>query len=84
VGQKIDLEYNVETMRITDEDPEGGRKPQSSASDIMNKIRTTSQVGASQSGEIVQYGAEDITHKVVANVEGSKLKSLLSNIKAAR
>ena len=84
VGQKIDLEYNVETMRITDEDPEGGRKPQSSASDIMNKIRTTSQVGASPSGEIVQYGAEDITHKIVANVEGSKLKSLLSNIKAAR
>lgn len=84
VGQKIDLEYNVETMRITDEDPEGGRKPQSSASDIMTKIRTTSQVGASPSSEIVQYGAEDITHKIVANVEGSKLKSLLSNIKAAR
>jgi hypothetical protein len=48
VGQKIDLEYNIETMRITDEggdDNENGfsKKPSSS---IMDSIKAKSQVSA--------------------------------------
>jgi KaiC/GvpD/RAD55 family RecA-like ATPase len=44
VGQKIDLEYNIETMRITDEGGDEGtgyNKPQSS---LMDSIKARSQV----------------------------------------
>jgi hypothetical protein len=46
VGQKIDLEYNIDTMRITDEGGDEGtgyNKPQSS---IMDSIKARSQVKA--------------------------------------
>jgi KaiC/GvpD/RAD55 family RecA-like ATPase len=44
VGQKIDLEYNIETMRITDEGGDEGtgyNKPQSS---LMDSIKARSQI----------------------------------------
>ena len=44
VGQKIDLEYNIETMRITDEggnEGTGHNKPQSS---LMDSIKARSQI----------------------------------------
>jgi hypothetical protein len=51
VGQKIDLEYNIETMRITDEGGEDGdtysKKPSAS---IMDSIKARSQVSPA-SGE---------------------------------
>ena len=83
VGQKIDLEYNIETMRITDEDPDGYAEQQakykSSASpnDIMNRLRTQSTVTAG--GETVEI--EPVTKTVVADVQGAKLKALLGNLK---
>ena len=48
VGQKIDLEYNIETMRITDPGPEGqeswnpGGPPKTSS--IMSQIKTSATV----------------------------------------
>jgi len=49
VGQKIDLEYNIETMRITDEGGDEGtgyNKPQSS---IMDSIKAKSQLRTADS-----------------------------------
>jgi len=46
VGQKIDLEYNIETMRITDEGGDEGtgyNRPQSS---LMDSIKAKSQLRA--------------------------------------
>jgi len=55
VGQKIDLEYNIETMRITDEGGENGdagggfaRKPSST---LMDSIKAKSQVTAEDHDE---------------------------------
>jgi hypothetical protein len=51
VGQKIDLEYNIETMRITDEGGDEGtgyNRPQSS---IMDSIKARSQVKAADTTE---------------------------------
>jgi KaiC/GvpD/RAD55 family RecA-like ATPase len=52
VGQKIDLEYNIETMRITDEGGEEGgfnnRKPSPS---LMESIKAKSQVGPAAESE---------------------------------
>jgi len=77
VGQKIDLEYNIETMRITDEDPEGDSKPQPSASQIMSQIKNTSSVGTN-----IDISHPSIEEKrVVPDIQSAKLKSLLNSLK---
>jgi RecA/RadA recombinase len=85
VGQKIELEYNVETMRISDPNPEGETSytPKPSANDIMNKLKPQSIVTSTEpiidqtTGEVL----EPINKKVVGDVQGSKLKSLLNSLK---
>lgn len=85
VGQKIELEFNVETLRITDPDPDGDAQsrnagnPQPSPSDIMNRIKTTSQVGAVN--EAVHDTVEVSEKRVVPDVQSAKLKSLLATLK---
>jgi hypothetical protein len=69
-------------MRITDEDPDGYAdqqakyRPSSSPTDIMNRLKPQSTVIDSITGEI-----EPINTLVVADVQGSKLKSLINNLK---
>jgi len=77
VGQKIDLDYNIETMRITDPGEEAGpvnafRKP-----DILSSIKTQSRVSSTESTD---KPAED-TSKISADVQSAKLKQLLGKIK---
>jgi KaiC/GvpD/RAD55 family RecA-like ATPase len=94
VGQKIDLEYNIETMRITDEGGDekdnfrGGAKPS-----IMDSIKARSQVKSTEEGESSnqpwerasgtpawEKGPQE-TEKVTADVQSAKLKQLLGQIK---
>ena len=84
VGQKIDLDYNVETMRISDSDPDGYAdqqskfKPSPSPNDIMSQLKPQSNIVVDQeTGEILQPS----TKNVVAEVHGSKLKTLLNSLK---
>jgi KaiC/GvpD/RAD55 family RecA-like ATPase len=88
VGQKIDLEYNIETMRITDEDPEGSGstnsfRPAPSPNDIMSQLKPQSSLSSTEpiidqrTGEIL----EPVNKHIVADVQGSKLKSLLNTLK---
>ena len=89
VGQKIDLEYNIETMRITDEDPDGYAeqqakyRPSPSPTDIMNRLKPQSTLISTEvvvdqtTGEVLA----PIEKKVIADVSGSKLKSLLNTLK---
>jgi len=91
VGQKIDLEYNIETMRITDEDPDGYAdqqakyKPSPSPNDIMNRLKPQSTVSETvdpNTGEIQNNSlAEPVTKHVVADVHSAKLKNLLNSLK---
>lgn len=76
VGQKIDLEYNIDTMRITDEDPEEGRTHTQTPSQIMNQIKTTSSVS-----EVVDNLPTSEGKVVAADVKGAQLKSLLNSLK---
>jgi len=78
VGQKIDLEYNIETMRITDsgesaDESSGGfvKKPS-----IYDSIKTQSRVTEAASV------TKDIS-KVTADVQSAKLKQLLGQIKTS-
>ena len=79
VGQKIDLDYNMETMRITDDNPDEDTPQQRSPNQILSQIKTTSQVGATnQSGHETD---EPVTKHVVADVKSAQLKSLLNSLK---
>jgi KaiC/GvpD/RAD55 family RecA-like ATPase len=79
VGQKIDLDYNIETMRITDPGEEAGpvnafRKP-----DILSSIKTQSRVNT----DAVETNnkIEEESGKITADVQSAKLKQLLGKIK---
>jgi len=76
VGMKVDLDYNVETMRITDSGEESsGHQPHTSS--IMSQIKAKTIV---TNNETVDNVTGEITVK--ADVNGSKLKSMLAGIKA--
>ena len=84
VGQKVELAFDVETLRITDPGTAtvsgtATDAPQQSAQSIMDKFKTSSSVGATD--QIVQDQVDPANKKVVADVQGSKLKSLMNNLK---
>jgi hypothetical protein len=72
VGQKIDLENNIETMRITDPGLDSADAAPSPASSIMDQIKSKSSV------------AEPVTTapKITAGVENNKLKQMLAGLKS--
>lgn len=80
VGQKIELAYNVDTLRITDLDPDGTdnsyrpNNPQPSPNDIMSQLKVSTIVN-----ENIHVSTDG--KRVVADVQGSKLKALLNNLK---
>jgi len=94
VGQKIDLEYNMETMRITDEGGEDGeganRRPTSS---FMDQIKAKSNMSAKTTDESTAPKFERATGTpawekgpqepagITADVQSAKLKQLLGQIK---
>ena len=75
VGMKIDLEYNIDTMRITDpgeeDDSTQYKRP---ASTMLDNIRNKSTVTSSTT--------QDDAPKVTADVQSSKLKQMLANLKS--
>jgi len=80
VGQKVDLEFNLESLRITDPGEEGqsesggfgGQKPGA----IMDQIKSTSSV--------TPIGQPQESAKVNAGVDSTKLKQMLAGIKAGK
>jgi KaiC/GvpD/RAD55 family RecA-like ATPase len=85
VGQKIDLEYNIETMRITDPGEEGqensgGYKP---ATSILNSIKTSTTVNDVTPKPREGWSLDENTAPPPgSSVESSKLKSMLASLKA--
>ena len=69
VGQKIDLDYNIETMRITDSGADTEERGPS-GSNTLNQIKTGSTVIPTDSP------------KITAGVDSSKLKSMLAGLKS--
>lgn len=80
VGQKIELAFDVETLRITDPNPDQENKHQPTASDIMNKIKAVSSV--STVNDAIHTDLEPDNKKITANVQANKLKSLLNSLKS--
>jgi hypothetical protein len=98
VGQKIDLEYNMETMRITDEggEEEGvSKKPTSSFMEQIKAKSTVKSADSTESKPATWEKPEGGTHawdkpmaqlsdapKVSADIQSAKLKQLLGQIKS--
>ena len=80
VGQKVELDFDVNSLRITDTsetDSDAQSVPVSSAaSNIMAQLKTTSTVRT-------RDAAGDNLGKVKADVQGSKLKSMLAQLKTS-
>jgi archaellum biogenesis ATPase FlaH len=77
VGQKIDLEFNIETLRITDlpedeqESTNGGNRGTSS---IIENLKRKTEMSRTEPDEGAPVG------KVRASVESSKLREILNNM----
>ena len=75
VGMKIDLEFNIDTLRITDLEEADDGRPASRGSSIMDSIRQKSNVERAPDPE------DGATVKTVKpQVESSKLRQLLGNL----
>ena len=79
VGQKIDLDYNMETMRITDDGGDEDQQRAPSPNQILSQIKTTSQVGSTNDALNDTVGLSP--KHVVADVQSAKLKTLLNSLK---
>jgi KaiC/GvpD/RAD55 family RecA-like ATPase len=81
VGQKIDLEYDINTMRISDPDADTlstANQAQPTAQALMDKFKTTSQVG--QVDRAVQDQLEPPTKAVKGVETNPKLKAMLNSL----
>lgn len=78
VGQKIDLDYNIDTMRITDpgETASAESPHRSAATNLLEKIKTTSSVNSNTDS------GKSGTIKAV-NVDSTKLKNMLRGLGTA-
>jgi len=71
-------------MRITDEiseESETSYAPKPSANNIMSQLRTQTTVSDTPPDPNHKFDFSPIEKKVVADVQGSKLKSLLNSLK---
>lgn len=79
VGQKIDLEFNIDSLRISDLDEEdgyGNSNTQSAGSALLNSIKNRTTVDK-ETGEVMPAGSAP---KIKAQIESTKLRQLLNNL----
>jgi replicative DNA helicase len=72
VGQKVELEFDINSMRIVDNGEEQSSYSKKPSSSIMDSIKNKTNVAPSEVTD---------TPKVVAEVQSAKLKQMLANLK---
>jgi len=78
VGSKIDLEFNIDTLRITDVDEEDAKavNSQSSASSVLAKVKRN----AAQADKEADAPEEMPKMKITAKTDSTKLREFLNNL----
>jgi archaellum biogenesis ATPase FlaH len=81
VGQKIDLDFDIDTLRITDPGEEGqtDTTPVTKGSSILAGLQRTSSINP-VTGEITDPTQGASIKKTPAQLESTKLRQLLSNL----
>jgi archaellum biogenesis ATPase FlaH len=78
VGQKVDLEFDIDSLRIRDlAEEQGNNDFKKRGSNIFDSIKTKSQVTMSNTT------ISDEPSKITADVQSSKLKQMLAQIKTS-
>jgi len=82
VGQKLDLDFNIETLRISDlpEDQQEDSQSQQRSSSIINQIKARSSTVVDPTTGEVDPTAGSPIGRVKANVESTKLHQLLNSL----
>lgn len=75
VGMKIDLDYNIDTMRISDSGGEDESSNRSPSSSILSSIKNKPAILPSADATVLDSG------KITAEVQSNKLKQMLNNLK---
>jgi archaellum biogenesis ATPase FlaH len=82
VGQKVELEFDMNTLRIRDAGEDAQQSNHSRPSEIMNRIKSNAASAGTRvdtsTGEIL-----DDVPKISADVQSNKLKQLLAQIKTS-
>jgi len=79
VGQKIELKFDVETLRITDDGETSTTKPQPSGTELLNQIKNVSKIGSTS--DTLNASIQPENKHVEASTDGAKLKALLASLK---
>ena len=79
VGQKIDLDYNIETMRITDPGEEEQSNFKRPGGNLLDSIKAKSTM--INGTESINPSEREELGKITADVQSAKLKQLLGQIK---
>ena len=79
VGMKIDLDYNIETMRITDPGEEAGPVNSFAKGNLLDSIKAKSTM--INGTEPANPANREDSNKITADVQSAKLKQLLGQIK---
>jgi hypothetical protein len=77
---KIDLDYNIETMRITDPGEEDGPVNSFAKGNLLDNIKAKSSFSNSLNSVAQNHDTDDVG-KITADVQSAKLKQLLGKIK---
>jgi len=81
VGQKVDLEFDVDSLRIRDLNEEEAQSyNQQSKNKIYDSLKQTSKVSGSDTPEVPDPRKGDPLGKVKGTVEGGKLRQLLNEL----
>jgi hypothetical protein len=79
VGMKIDLDYNIETMRITDPGEEAGPVNLFAKNNLLDNIKAKSLFVKTPDSQ--DNSLDENAVKITADVQSAKLKQLLGKIK---
>jgi archaellum biogenesis ATPase FlaH len=88
VGQKVDLEFNLDSLRINDLGEEGSYESEKPKQSIYDSFKKTSTVVDQSTGEIVDRTSdptEGITvGKIKGQVASTKMREMLANLNSER
>jgi hypothetical protein len=87
VGQKIDLDFNLDSLRITDageEESQGSFSQPKANSSIYDGLKKTSTVVDSSTGEIREPDQGVSVGKVRGKMDSSRVREMLANINSER